>query len=116
MSQAIYDNAHTLAAALKSSEEYAALRAARETAFANETTKGLIAQYHQLQVRSQAAAVSGKKDEALLSQLQRLGEFLQLDPAASAYLLAEYRLSRMLGDVYKILGEAIDVDLSALEA
>ena len=40
---------------------------------------------------------------------------LGLDKDASAFLMAEFRLNRMLGDVYKILAEAIDVDLSALE-
>lgn len=116
MSRDIYDKAHALAAALKQSEAYAALSAARDEAFANEATRGLVKQYHQLQMQAQAAALSGRRDEALLTQLQRLGEILQLNPSASAYLLAEYRLNRLLGDVYKILGEAIDVDLSVLEA
>ena len=35
---------------------------------------------------------------------------------ARAFLMAEYRIRTMLGDIYKILAEAIDIDLSALEA
>ena len=38
-----------------------------------------------------------------------------MDKDASAFLMAEYRMNQMLGDVYKILAEAIDVDLSGLE-
>ena len=54
-------------------------------------------------------------DDEALEKLQKIGELLQLNKEASDYLLAEFRLNRMLGDVYKILAEAIDVDLSALE-
>ena len=37
------------------------------------------------------------------------------DADASAYLMAEFRLKRMLGDVYKTLAEAVEIDLGALE-
>ena len=40
---------------------------------------------------------------------------LQLNPDASAYLMAEYRLNTMLGDVYKILADGIDLDLGLSE-
>ena len=50
-----------------------------------------------------------------MTQLQKLGEILMLNQEASAYLMAEFRLNQMLGDVYKILAEAIDVDLGALD-
>ena len=53
--------------------------------------------------------------DELLERLRKVGEVLGLDKDASAFLMAEFRLNRMLGDVYKILAEAIDVDLSALE-
>lgn len=111
----IYEGARALAKALKDSAEYAAYKAAREEAFENETTKSLLKQYHQMQLQAQAAMISGKKDEELMRQMQRIGELLQMNQKASVYLAAEYSLSKMLGDVYKILGEAIDVDLSALE-
>ncbi len=111
----IHDGARELAKALKESEEYSQFKAAKEAAFQNETTKGLLKQYHQLQLQAQAALMSGNKNEEGMQQLQKLGELLQMDANAGAYLIAEYRLSKMLGDVYKILGEAIDVDLGALE-
>lgn len=111
----VYDTARQLAEELKSSDEYRTYTAARETALANETTRTLVAEYHKLQLQAQAVMVQGGKDEELLQKLQKVGEVLQLDKDASAFLLAEYRLNRMLGDVYKILAEAIDVDLSGLE-
>ncbi|MBR0135416.1 MAG: YlbF family regulator [Clostridia bacterium] len=50
-----------------------------------------------------------------MEKLQKLGELLQMDKAASEYLIAEYCLSRMVGDVYRILAEAVGFDLSMLE-
>lgn len=111
----VYDKARELARDISQSPEYTEYKKLREAAMANETTKGLIQQYHQLQLRAQAAQLGGKKDEELMTQLQKLGEILMLNQDASAYLMAEFRLNQMLGDVYKILAEAIDVDLGALD-
>ena len=112
----VYDTVKKLAEELKASDEYAAFCSARDRAMENETTKTLIQEYHRLQIRAQAAAVSGEKNDELLQKLQKIGELLQFDEAASAYLMTEFRLNRMLSDVYRILAEAIDVDLGALEA
>ena len=112
----IYDTAKRLADELRQSEEYRSYSAAKERAMENETTRSLIDEYHRLQLRAQAAAVSGDSNTEILEKLQKIGEVLQFDAAASAYLMNEYRMNRMLADVYKILAEAIDVDLGALEA
>lgn len=111
----VYDTARALAAELKTSEEYKTYQQTREAAMANDTTKALIAEYHKLQMRAQGVVMQGGKDEELFQKLQKLGEVLQMDKDASAFLMAEYRMNQMLGDVYKILAEAIDVDLSGLE-
>ncbi|MDD4075058.1 MAG: YlbF family regulator [Eubacteriales bacterium] len=111
----IHDKARELAAALHESEEYAQYSKAREAAFENATTKDLLKQYRKMQTQAQAAMIAGKKDEEAMQRLQHMGEILQMDAKAAAYLMAEYRLSTLLSDVYKILGEAIDLDLSALE-
>lgn len=112
----VYDTAKGLARELQDSQEYQAYLDAREKIEGNTTTKALIDEYHRLQIQAQAAAVSGTNNGELLQKLQKVGEVLQFDGEASAFLLAEYRLQRMLGDVYKILAEALDIDLSALEA
>lgn len=111
----VYDTARKLAEELKASEEYREYEKTREVAMANDTTKALVAEYHKLQMRAQAVVMQGGKDEELFGKLQKVGEVLQMDKDASAFLMAEYRMNRMLGDVYKILAEAIDVDLSGLE-
>jgi len=112
----VYDTARTLASELKNSEEYRVFRETRDRAMRNETTKSLIAEYHRLQVQAQAGAMQGKTDRELLEKMQKIGEVLQFDADASAFLMAEYRMNRLLADVYKILAEAVDVDLSMLES
>ena len=111
----VYDSARQLAKEITDSQEYKDYQQHKEKAMANETTAGLIKQYHQLQLKAQAAQLGGQKDETLLQQLQKLGEVLLLNPDASAFLMSEFRLNQMVGDVYKILAQAIDVDLDMLE-
>ena len=111
----VYDTAHRLAAELKASEEYGTYAKARELAMENATTRALIDEYNKLQIRAQAAMINGDRDNEAVKKLQKIGELLQFDKDASAYLMAEFRLKRMLGDVYKILAEAVDVDLGPLE-
>ena len=111
----VYDTAKLLAQELKSSQEYREYERAKEIALEDAATKTLIDEYHKLQIRAQASVVSGEKNDELLAKLQKVGEVLQFNQSAAAFLMAEFRLNRMLGDVYKILAEAIDVDLSALE-
>lgn len=111
----VYDKARELARMLSESDEYKAYKDTRERAFANDTTKALLKEYNALRIRAQGAVVSGKKDEECLARLQKIGEVLQLNRDASDYLIAEYRLNTMLGDVYRILAEALDLSLDALE-
>ena len=108
----IYDKARDLAKAMAESEEYVSYKNAKEKAFANDTTKALLKEYMTLRIRMQGALVSGHE---AMERLQKIGEVLQLNPDASAYLMAEYRLNTMLGDVYKILADGIDLDLGLSE-
>ncbi len=111
----VYDKANELAKDIQASDEYKAYTAAKDKAMQNETTVSLLKEYHKLQYAAQAAMVAGKQDDESLERLQKLGELLQMDRDASDFLIAEYQLNRMLGDIYKILAEAVEVDLSMLE-
>lgn len=111
----VYDKANELVQDIRNSEEYKEFKATKEKAFENQTTASLIKEYHKLQITAQAAMVTGNKDDESLQRLQKIGELLQMNHDASAFLMAEYRLNRMVSDIYKILAEAIDVDLGMLE-
>ena len=112
----IYDQAHALAKAIQQSEEYTLYVRAKEAAMENETNQSLLKAYKKLQFQLQVQMASGKSPDAQdLEQMQKLTAVLQMSPEATAYLMAEMRLQRMLADIYKILGEAAGVDLDALQ-
>ena len=111
----VLDTANRLAAEIKESEEYKRFKAAREAVGADSMTVNLLKEYRGLQLKAQAAMVANETDEITLEKLQKLGELLQMDRAASEYLIAEFMLSSMVGDIYRILAEAVDLDLSMLE-
>ena len=112
----VYDTAKLLANEMKNSVEYRENADAKERAMENASTRSLIEEYNRLQILAQAAMIAGEQNGESMQKLQKIGELLQFDRDASAYLMAEFRLKRMLGDVYKILAEAVDVDLGALES
>lgn len=111
----VQEKARELAAQLKASEEYISYSALKEQAFKSDTTRALVKEYHSLQMRAQAASIKGERDEDALNQLTRIGEVLQFNKEAAEYLMAEFKLNKMLGDVYKILAEAVEVDLGMFE-
>jgi cell fate (sporulation/competence/biofilm development) regulator YlbF (YheA/YmcA/DUF963 family) len=111
----LLDDARILADKLKTSEEYLTYRETKERAYAQPSTAALLDEFHTLRMKTQAASVAGTPDAEANEKLQKLGELLQFDAAAAAYLLAEYRLNGLLGEIYKILAEAVELDLGALE-
>ena len=112
----LIDDAKVLADKLRASEEYQTYREAKERACASEATAALLDEFYALRMKAQAASVAGKSDTEVTEKLQKLGELLQFDAAAAEYLMAEYRLNALLGEIYKILAKAVDLDLGALEA
>ena len=111
----IREKTEELAELLKSSSEYREYAEAAETAYQNASAKALLDDYSQLRLKVQAAELSGTPCDELLQRLQKLGELLQMDPATSEYLLAQYRLNNLLADIYKLLAKAVGADLSPLD-
>ncbi|HWR21925.1 MAG TPA: YlbF family regulator [Feifaniaceae bacterium] len=112
---AITQAARALADELRQSEEYLNYISAREKAMQNDSIRGFYKEYKRLQIQAQADAMAGRQSKETLRQLQHIGEFLQFDPDASEFLMAEYRLNGLLAGVYRLLAEAVDADLSMLE-
>ena len=106
----INKTAEKLALLLRESDEYRAYKEAEAAAFADGSTAVLLRDYRKLQLKIQAAELSGGAAEEELSRLQKLGELLQLDPVSSDYLFAQYRLSSLLGSIFKMLAKAVDSD------
>lgn len=112
----LLDDARILADKLKTSEEYLTYRETKERAYASPATAALLDEFYSLRMKAQASSVAGTPDAETIEKLQKLGELLQFDTAAAAYLMAEYRLNALLGEIYKILAKAVGLDLGALEA
>ena len=111
----VYDKAHELARELKNSPEYQEYQRCKEVAMENETQKALIQEYKKLQFQLQVSvAGGGKPDPAEMERLQKIMAVLQLSQDATRYLMAEFQLQKMRADIYKILGEAVDIDMDML--
>ena len=101
----VYDKAHELARELKNSPEYQEYQRCKEVAMENETQKAL---------SQVSVAGGGKHDPEEMERLQKIMAVLQLSQDATRYLMAEFQLQKMLADIYKILGEAVDIDMDML--
>ncbi len=106
----VYDAAHGLADAIKASEEYKQFRAAKERVDQNPELSAMLRDFENRQFQEQAKQMSGQDtDQAAMAKIQELSQILMRDPEAALYLQAAMRFSLMISDVYKIVGEAVDV-------
>lgn len=110
-----YDTAYKLAEEIKNSDEYKEYETAHDKVKENETTMSLLKDYRKLQIEIQSMMYTGNKDEEKISRFQKLGELLQMNNDASNFLIAEYKLNTVIGDIYKIIADAANIDLSMLE-
>ena len=108
----VYDQVHVLAAVLKRCDEYKAYCTARDEAFKSEQNVKLVKSFKKKQFQAQAAALSGEKvDDNTMEELKRMTSVMQFNKEVSEFMAAEYRMNQMMGDVFKILGEAVDLDM-----
>ncbi len=114
-----YDAAHTLAKAIRESNELKELKAAREALKADETAKNMLKDFRKEQIDLQHKKMTGleipKESE---EKLARLFEVVNMNNLVKRYMDAEYRIAIMMDDVQKIISEAtaeiIDSDLMKL--
>lgn len=116
MSVNIYDSVNALARDLKRTDEYMEYARLRDSVMENETNKALINEYKKLQFQLQVSMAGGAQPNADdMERFQKLTSVLQLSPDTSAFILAEIRLQAMLADIYKIIGEAADIDMDFMQ-
>ncbi len=111
----VYDQAHALARAIRESDECLEASRLREIAMQDETNRALLTEYSRLQTKLQLSAIGSQTtDSEEMRRFQQLASLLYMNQEAQAYLLAEMRLQKMLGDVMKIVGEAAGLRLDEL--
>ena len=112
----IYDTANKLAQELKQDEQVKAYIELKDKILEDETNRALLKKYKKLQFEAQTTVLSGgtlspEKHE----EINKLGEVLQFNKDISDFLSREYVVNRILTDIYKIIGEAVDIDLSFMD-
>lgn len=111
----VYDQAHSLAEAIKASEEFKQYDEKKKVIDANPQLKEAIDDFMKRQMEMQMAQMTGQEiGQEVMQQLQQLSSVLMQDPSAAQYLQCQMRFSMMMADVYKIIGEAADFDLGPL--
>ena len=110
-----YASANRLAEEIRESPEYLDYLEAKELLEENEAAASMMKEYHRLQILLQAQSVSGNPDPETVRKLKKTAELFQFDETASRYLMAEYQVHDILSNIYRILADAVGVDLSYLE-
>ena len=108
-----YSSAHRLAQDIRASEEYRTYHELKDSVMSDETTAAQIREYRKLQVTLQMAAVSGQSANAEdMQRLSGISTLLFSKQEVSNFLLAEIRLQQALADIFRIVTEAADLDIS----
>lgn len=103
-----YDKAHELAKLLSQSEEYIVFRKAKTSLEQDQENVRTLQDFRRKQLEIQMAQISGEEiDEEYIKQTEKLYELLSMNPRINEYLNAEYRLSRMMSDIQKIIGAPV---------
>ena len=108
-----YSSTYKLAQDIRDSEEYTTYHELKKTVMADETTAALIKEYRKLQMTIQMSVMSGQQaDSEDMQRFSGISTLLFSKPEVSQFLLSEMRLQQALADIFKIVTEAADVDMS----
>lgn len=102
-----YDAAHSLAKALRESLEFKEYAGAQDLLAEDSSAREMLLDFRKEQFRLQSQKLSGLEvAPEQLDKLDRLFEVLNLNLTVKRFLDAEFRFSRLIGDVQKIINEA----------
>ncbi len=109
----VYDQAHLLARSIKASPEYADFRLASSRLEGEKSSLAVFRDFRRRQFELQSRLFRGQEvDEAEQERFAKLSDIVSSHPVISAFLQAEFTLSRLLGDIQKIIAEAVNIELS----
>ena len=107
----VYDKTYELANALRESNQHKEYKKLKNLVYSNSKNKQMIKDFKKKELELQADQIANKEpDKEKIEQLQQLYNILIANPDVGKYFEAEFQFERMISDIYKILGEAIDVD------
>ena len=104
----VYDEAHSLAKAIKESNEFKEFDRMRKAVDADKETSDMLKELTELQVQLQTAQMVGQQpDKDVIARFQSLNTMAMTKPLAMQYMQAQFALATMMNDVFGIVGEAI---------
>lgn len=108
----VYDQAHSLATAIRESEEFKQYDQQKKIIEANPQLNESIKDLMKKQMELQAAQMMGQQvSPETFQQIQQLSAIMMQDPSAAQYLQCHMRFSMMMADVYKIIAETADLGM-----
>jgi len=112
----IYDKANELAALIRESDEYKQFKSLKDELYEVDTTKKMLIDYKKMQFEAQAIYLSGKEVPAeTMDRIKKMGEVLQFNPKITEFFTAEYRFNTLISDLYKIIGDACEIDMELFQ-
>ena len=106
----VYDEAHSLAKAIKESNEFREFDRMRKLVDEDKDVTEMLKELQELQMQIQAAQVTGQQpDPELISRLQSVSTMASTKPLAAQYLTAQGAFTVMMNDVFGIIGEAMQI-------
>lgn len=102
-----YDAAHILAKALRESPEFKGYGDAQELLTKDSAAREMLLDFRKEQFRLQRQKLAGLEvAPEQFEKLDKLFEVLNLNLTVKRFLDAEFRFSRLIGDIQKIINEA----------
>ncbi|MGI6211005.1 MAG: YlbF family regulator [Anaerovoracaceae bacterium] len=106
----VYDEANKLAQAIRESEEFKRFEAMQKVIDEKPEIKNMIEELQRKQMEQQTKQMMGEDiSQDLIRDTQSLYQILTADPEAAQYLQDLMRYSLMMNDVFKILGDAVNI-------
>ncbi|AEE15227.1 hypothetical protein Thena_1617 [Thermodesulfobium narugense DSM 14796] len=104
-----YDKAHELAKSIKDSQEYSELIKSIELVKSDENLYKMVKNFFTLKTQIEIDMLSGKEEnKEKKDNLKRLHDLVMAIPEGRKIIESQYRFQRLMGDIYKIIGEAIN--------
>ena len=109
--QNVYDIAHELVRSLKETDQYKDFKEMSQKIKDNEQVNAMMQDFQQKSMEYQTKLMSGEApSQEDMAKLQQLSAIIMSDPLAAQYIGAQMQLQTIIADIYKIIGEAVDVE------
>ncbi|MFZ7103504.1 MAG: YlbF family regulator [Peptococcaceae bacterium] len=106
----VHDLAHNLAQGLRNSPEYQNYQEALGKIRGNQEKEKILTELRKKQMEVQALQMMGQEvPPEKIKEIERTSEILNLQPGIREFLAAEYHLGKVLADIQKIIGEAVEL-------